>query len=216
MKRIEYIFLFLIAPGLSSTVNAQEVPSGNPAEPEKTLREIYLGIGTGAGTSGASLGIAGTVVLGNGFGFTISKKGHSYKAKNLPRDYSGLLRPHDNLASTSFRLLYESKLAPRFGIEIGPAWIKYQELQFTPRPESNCTGWFCFKPMRNYDYEPVSNELAGLTIRTKLDFGRAKHVGGEFAIIANINGYRPLFGLELYLTLGKVNDNPRPKSRSYN
>jgi hypothetical protein len=209
MKKI--LVVLLVVPLSVSGISGQERSLQSSGESSKVgLGEVYSGIGLGVGTAGSTLGISASMVLDNGLGLTISRKGFIYRAKNLPHDWEGWFLPRDHVASTSLRIIYESGVLHRWGIEIGPSWINYHEISFTPRSSD---GWW---RTRNYNTETSTGKAMGLTIRPKIDFGDARYIGGEFAFLVNINGYKPVFGIELYLNLGMVNRHAIAKTRSYN
>jgi len=218
MKRIWCIFIIGTATFLSivGQQTAESAMDTSKRDQEMNLREIYLGIGGGLGSAGVSVGINGTLVLPNGFGIFLGRKINSYSAKNLPDDYNGIFRPNDDIKSTSVRILYESNGDLRWGIEAGPAWMNYRELVFTPISEEICVWEICWTRSKNYETEEISATLGGFTVRAKLDFGGAKRIGGEFAVLRNINKYRNFVGFELYLTLGLVNSKAEPKTRPHN
>lgn len=155
----------------------------------------------------ANVGISLNFIAKNDMGGSISYRFYSLKSKKKPPDYFGGIfsigTPGDEITmlSASFMKIFPIRTKPRvrFGVEGGVSLITYSEAYFR-RTSSN----FIFGPNYTLTYEKT--KTAGLAMRARLEFPLSQVVGLEIALAGNINPIRSFFGLELYLTLGRVRD----------
>jgi hypothetical protein len=177
------------------------------------LTALYLSLGSDLGYSDffPRAGIAGSFILANNWGGSISMKTAMFRARNLPLDYRpggfflfGDGIPDDGMTMISLCVMREfpsrSKMV-RFGLEGGPSLVGYDEVYFTPNEYSGPT---LFGPPSNYSSDYVTKKTAGLALRAKIEFPLTRYAGCEFAVNSNLNMLRPFIGAEIHLTLGVV------------
>lgn len=172
------------------------------------LTGSYLGLGFGACKSGIGGVISGTFILSNNWGASIRYNPNSFLAENMPDDYIDLVLfmpfltngiPSDNVTALSVNIIKEFPTKTRFvrfGIEFGPAFVKYELARFTPVPN-----WI---PLlgSNYDVSHDTDNCIGFSMRGKAEFPLTRFAGLEAAPYVNINRFRNFFGIDFCLTLG--------------
>ena len=125
--------------------------------------------------------------LGGSFQFRYSQ------AKNYDRLYTYSLCFMKVFTLDNTRLV-------RIGVEGGPAFVNYNEAHDVH------TSW----GFKGASYYTTTNSF-GITLRAKVEFPIFQAAGLEIALPININKYKPVSGIELYLTLGRVRDRKKPK-----
>ena len=144
-------------------------------------------------------------IFNNNWGGTFDFLLYMKKASDLPSNFSpGLMQgtPSDKLKTISFRVNREIRTKSkqiRLGIETGFSIVTYQKLFFYPNTSS---GWFG----SNYIQSEFTYQSIGLSAKAKLAFLLSRRFGVEFAAIANINQYQNVFGGQIGIMLGKVNE----------
>jgi hypothetical protein len=189
-------------------------------EKGRHLTALYLGLGSDLGYHDfiPRLGIAGSFILSNNWGGSISLKTAEFKARNLPPDYrpGGFIFfgdgiPDEGMTMISLCIMKEFPLSSkliRFGLEGGPSLVSYDEVHFTPNQTS---GPYFFGPPSNYDADYTHHKTAGLALRAKIELPLTRFVGCEFAVNSNLNVLRPFIGAEIHLTLGVVRGRQLPR-----
>ena len=94
----------------------------------------------------------------------------------------------------------------RFGLEAGPSLVKYERVD----SYYLSYGWIFGS---YYKAKTTEFTTGGLALRAKIEFPVSLGFGLEIALTGNINPYKPHFGIEFYLTVGKVRDRITPKSK---
>lgn len=196
--------IFCIIFGLSFYSKAQYYRGNNH---KGDLTAFYFGGGLGIGREATPAGLSCTFFLSNNLGGSVSYKYKSFIANDLPSDYQngftvyGDGKPSDKLNILSFCFIKEfptENTRVRYGLEGGPAWVKYEQANFDPQQ----SGFFG----SNYGVNYIKHETIGISLRAKLEFPLATFLGLELAAFTNINKYRPFVGVEAYLTLGQVRE----------
>ena len=173
----------------------------------RSVRYLPSGMQLRYGTLGAAYG-TGLHALGSFTyidhiaGFSISGRELIYRATDLPDDYTGLFR-NDNITMFSTLMVigghpsYPGKIW--LGLEFGPSYIIHRKEVETPNPHYG--EWFI---LDKYLRDNVISHGVGLTGRFKFDLLFSKAVGLELALFGNLNRYKPCFGFDCCLMLGKL------------
>ncbi len=207
MKRAKTIYLAALICIISYSAYSQ---TDSLRQDKIHLSKSYLGLGFGTCNSGLGGVFSGTFILSNDWGGSIRYNPNALGAKNLPDDYYDIVLfipfltnglPTDNIHVLSFLLLKEFPTQTkfvRFGIEFGPAFVKYEVARFTsvsnPIPFMGS----------NYDVSHDNNSSIGFSVRAKAEFPLTRFAGLEIAPNANINGFRSVLDIDFCLTLGLV------------
>jgi hypothetical protein len=208
MRITQLLFLIMIFGALSNPIRSQAYSS---AIGESKSSYLFFNSGFGYGTGGATFGLGLVCFSSNGWGGSLSYKLNIKKSKNVPSDYydNGMrtIAPKDYLTLISLNFVKEfpsSNVARRFGIEIGPAWVKYNPAGFKLNPtyDPNNPPWFG----NFYKYYKTRNptQTIGLTLKGKEEFLLTRSCGLELAIFGNLNNAQSVFGIELNLNVGKI------------
>lgn len=177
------------------------------------LTAVYLASGFDLGKHNflPGFGVSANFLMSNNWGGSISIKNKSFVANNLPNDYEqpafylfGNGIPHDQMemvsATVTRRLPVNSKMV-RFGVELGPTWVRYSQVEFTKSDRTTVTMWGAGS---NYNTSFKEIETIGLLSRVKIELPLTRFIGCEFAAYSNINKYRSFIGIEAYLTFGSL------------
>lgn len=170
---------------------SSDVELQNQVEPEVNIPvrpKIYIGMGGGFPSTG---GVSANFLLKNNMGGSLQFRHFQTKDYDRLNTYS--------LCFTKVFTLENTKLI-RFGVECGPSWVTYLEAH-----DVHFVWGF-----EGADYYTTSNTF-GLTARVKVEFPLSQGAGLEIAIPININKYKSVVGIEIYLTLGRVRDRIKPK-----
>jgi len=168
------------------------MPSG------KQLRYGILGASYGTGFQA----LGSFTYIDNIAGFSISWREMIYRASDLPEDYTGLFR-NDNITMFSTLVVigghpsYPGKIW--LGFEFGPSYIMHRKEVETLNP--NYGEWLVFD---KYFRDNIISHGIGLIGRLKFDLLFSKAVGLELALFGNLNRYKPCFGFDCCLMLGKL------------
>jgi hypothetical protein len=94
----------------------------------------------------------------------------------------------------------------RFGIEAGPAWVKYNVAQFEKNPsyDPNADPWF--GNIYKYYKSHIARKTIGLTLRGKAEFLPTRFSGFELAVFTNLNNVQSVIGIEFYVNIGKIRE----------
>lgn len=164
---------------------------------------MFGSVGSGFGT-GAYFS-AGYTQMTNLFGFSISLNELIYPARDLPEDYTGLYN-NNNVTMASFMLAFGGRPDPHgniwLGLELGPSYVNHRKEVETPNPHYG-EGWI-FPDPNKYIRDNIVSKSIGLTGRVRCDFMFSRTVGLELGLFCNLNRYKPNYGLELLLLIGKV------------
>lgn len=170
------------------------------------VRLAYVNVNVGPIDDNYMNGAVGfNFIFNNNWGGSFDFLSYMKKASDLPSNFSlGLMQgtPSDKLKTISFRVNREIRTKSkqiRLGIETGFSIVTYQKLFFYPNTSS---GWFG----SNYIQSEFTYQSLGLSAKAKLAFLLSRRFGVEFAAIANINQYQNVFGGQIGIMLGKVNE----------
>jgi hypothetical protein len=210
MRKAEFICLIGLFGILSNTIYSQSDSFGNG---NVKSSKLYYSSGGGFGSRGSTFGLGGTFVSSNNWGGSFSYKTNILKSKDVPIDYYDDGRrsfaPRDYLSYISLNLVKEfitSGKQKRFGIEAGPAWVKYNIAQFERNMSYDPSASPWFGNIYKYHKTHTARKTIGLTLRAETEFWQTRFSKFEFAVFTNINSIQSVLGLEFYLCLGKVRD----------
>jgi hypothetical protein len=208
MRITRFIYLIGLSVILSNQIFSQTDSLTN-AKAQSFM--LYYNSGFGIGTRGGTFGLGFTFISLNNLGGSISYKLNILKNKNVPEDYNDdgmrIFAPRDYLSLITLSLVKEfpvSNKSMRFGIEAGPAWVKYNVAQFEHNPsyDPNNAPWF--GNIYKYYKSHTARKTIGLTLRGKAEFLPARYSGFELTVFTNLNSVQSVVGIEFYVSLGKV------------
>ena len=209
MKKALVISILAFYGMVNIPINAQ---SSTPFE----STHFYVGLGVSAPQGGV---VAMTLILPNGWGTSATYNLLTPVAQNLPSDYkggSGIFnffgsgnndKVYDEITAISFRALKEFPTKSKYvrvGLEAGPSLVRTEIADnFVFRPVS---GGDIFGYPSNYDYEVITSNTIGLSLKGKLELAFTRPFGFEIGITSNINSKRSYYGADFLITLGHVRD----------
>ena len=208
IRTAKFLFPFIIYVAVSNPINSQANTS-SIGEPKSSY--LFFNSGFGYGTEGGTFGLGFVCFSSNGWGGSLSYKLNIKKSNNVPSDYYDdgrrTIAPKDYLTLISLNFVKEfpsSHASRRFGIEIGPSWVKYNPVGFKLNPsyDPNSLPWLG----NFYKYYKVRNprQTIGLTLKGKEEFLLTQACGLELAVLFNLNNAQSVFGIELNLNIGKI------------
>ncbi len=210
MRKTKFLFLIAIFGILSSPIHSQTDRLENS---EIKSFKLYYSSGIGFGTRGGTFGLGGIFVSSVNWGVSFGYKLNILKNKNVPGDYFDdgrrTFAPRDYLTIVALNLVKEfpaSNKSWRFGVEAGPAWVKYNVAQFELNAsyDPNTGSWSLFGNYYKYNKSHTASKTIGLALRGKAEFITSPFVAIELAVFANINNIQPVFGIECYVNIGKI------------
>jgi hypothetical protein len=179
----------------------------------RSVRYLPSGMRLRYGTLGAAYGtgfhaLGGFTYIDHIAGFCISGRELVYRATDLPDDYTGLYQ-NDNITMFSTLVVigghpsYPGKIW--LGLEFGPSYIIHRKEVETPNPAyGEPWAWGILPDLNKYIRDNVISHGVGLTGRFKFNLLFSKAVGLELALFGNLNRYKPCFGFDCCLMLGKL------------
>ncbi len=208
MRLTRLLFLIMIFGAITNPIQSQK---DNTVIREQKSSYLFFNSGFGYGTGGATFCMGLVCFSSNGWGGSLSYKLNIKKSKNVPSDYydNGMrtIVPKDYLTLISLNFVKEfpsSNVSRRFGIEIGPAWVKYNPVGFKLNPtyDPNNPPWIG----NLYKYYKARNprQTVGLTLKMKEEFLLTRVCGLELTFFGNLNNAQSAFGIELNLNLGRI------------
>ena len=180
-----------------------------------TVSRAYLDVGLGVYYHGIGGVVGGNIILSNNWGVNIRYNPATFDAKNLPADYVDLVLfipfatqgiPADNVKAFSIFIVRDIPTRfnlLRFGFELGPSFIRYEEAIFTP-----IDNWIPFFGS-NYDVSHDEYNCIGFSLLLKAEFPVTRFAGVEIAPFLGVNRFRNVAGVDLCVTLGLLRKNKR-------
>jgi hypothetical protein len=205
MKKLHF-FLITLFGILSNNIFPQ---TDSLANNEANLSKRSLGMELGTCQKGMILGLDYTFINSKGVGGSFGYNLNIAKSKDVPSDYysTGLrvFAPRDFLTLVWFDLVKEflaSNHTTRFGIELGPSWIRYNVAKIEINPHYNPNGWFYNFDPNKYTKSHVASNTIGLNLKAKVEFPALDFCGVEIGAFTNLNSSHSVIGLKFCVNFG--------------